>query len=404
MPLVQELAIGKLDGREYEMFKELSHITPAADGGVFFFDEGASTVRRFDSTGAYLNSLGRHGEGPGEYTSAWKIDLMPDGNVLIEADKTLNLYRATGESIVDRDISFTEPQTLGSQRAVTEDGFIHVSRRMYDGRYPDSVGTNNNRVSATVVHRLRIDSPAVDTIYQPKPRVQPKRFEMKVRGATVPQYRDIPLSPRFVLAYSSLGYWIAGGEDTTYTILLHRREGGLLRIESDLARVESMAEEREWHFRSLLRYAKRFAGAALPDLSLIPASKPHFTEIQTDVDGRIWVRLYQPGVREEVDTLAAPSRPTGSAIFYYDGGSGVMIGGREPPGPRETTRWMEPLVYDVFAPTGEFLGRIRLPARSSFGNARGNRLWLIATDDYEVPTLVRFRVEALTGNTTEGLQ
>jgi hypothetical protein len=65
---------------------------------------------------------------------------------------------------------------------------------------------------------------------------------------------------------------------------------------------------------------------------------------------------------------------------------------------------MEPLVYDVFAPTGEFLGRIRLPARSSFGNARGNRLWLIATDDYEVPTLVRFRVEALTGNTTEGLQ
>jgi hypothetical protein len=54
---------------------------------------------------------------------------------------------------------------------------------------------------------------------------------------------------------------------------------------------------------------------------------------------------------------------------------------------------VEPVVFDVFAVTGEFLGTVRLPARATFAAARDDKLWLVQRDELDVPRVVRYRVQ-----------
>ena len=46
-----------------------------------------------------------------------------------------------------------------------------------------------------------------------------------------------------------------------------------------------------------------------------------------------------------------------------------------PGGRRRTLFWKEPNTFDVFAPTGTYLGRVVLPAATMLLDIRGNRLY-----------------------------
>ena len=60
--------------------------------------------------------------------------------------------------------------------------------------------------------------------------------------------------------------------------------------------------------------------------------------------------------------------------------------------PPPANLWDEPRVYDIFAPTGDFLGRLTVPERASYAASKGPFIWLVVRDDDDVPTVVRYRV------------
>jgi hypothetical protein len=39
------------------------------------------------------------------------------------------------------------------------------------------------------------------------------------------------------------------------------------------------------------------------------------------------------------------------------------------------------------------MGTVTLPERSTFAAANGDHLWLVVLDDFDVPSLVRFRIQ-----------
>ncbi|MBK9549271.1 MAG: hypothetical protein IPO52_09280 [Gemmatimonadetes bacterium] len=61
------------------------------------------------------------------------------------------------------------------------------------------------------------------------------------------------------------------------------------------------------------------------------------------------------------------------------------------------TKHRTPSVYEVFEPTGRFLGRVAFPPRARFAEAQGDQVWAIVRDADDVPAVVRFKV-------TEGFQ
>ena len=81
--LVPEVSIGELDGPEEYLFGRIWSIAVNDDGTVYVLDQQAQHVRVFDSLGVYLETLGRRGEGPGEFTRAEAIAVLPDGRLIV---------------------------------------------------------------------------------------------------------------------------------------------------------------------------------------------------------------------------------------------------------------------------------------------------------------------------------
>lgn len=62
-----DLVLGRADELDQD-FHRITGVRQGPDGRVAVIDWGSSSVRFFDSTGALLETAGREGEGPGEYT------------------------------------------------------------------------------------------------------------------------------------------------------------------------------------------------------------------------------------------------------------------------------------------------------------------------------------------------
>ncbi|MFG0252759.1 MAG: hypothetical protein ACF8NJ_07805 [Phycisphaerales bacterium JB038] len=85
--LEERFTLGGPDAPEAESFTREPMTAVGPDGRLYALDPGPATVSRFDGDGAYLGSIGRRGEGPGEFTfpaslgftgdSLWVRNLSP---------------------------------------------------------------------------------------------------------------------------------------------------------------------------------------------------------------------------------------------------------------------------------------------------------------------------------------
>ncbi|MCX6563860.1 MAG: 6-bladed beta-propeller [Candidatus Aminicenantes bacterium] len=67
--LVQDIQIGKLDGQEEFLFVYISDVAVNGNGDIYVADRRLNEVRKFDKEGRYLLTIGRKGQGPGEFQS-----------------------------------------------------------------------------------------------------------------------------------------------------------------------------------------------------------------------------------------------------------------------------------------------------------------------------------------------
>jgi len=67
--ITQERQIGELDGPEEFLFVNISDVTVNGKGDIYVADSRLNEIRKFNKDGEYLLSLGRKGQGPGEFQS-----------------------------------------------------------------------------------------------------------------------------------------------------------------------------------------------------------------------------------------------------------------------------------------------------------------------------------------------
>ena len=81
--LVPEVSIGELEGPDEYLFGIVGAIAVDDDRAVYVLDTQAQHVSVFDSTGTYVETLGRRGEGPAELSRGEAIAMLPDGRLLV---------------------------------------------------------------------------------------------------------------------------------------------------------------------------------------------------------------------------------------------------------------------------------------------------------------------------------
>lgn len=364
--LVPEVTIGVFNGPEEYIFGHIISLAMGKDGTIFAMDDHIPALRVYNADGTYRTTFGRKGGGPGEYLGPdGGLNILSDGRILLRdpANARIQVYSPEGEDLDTWRIR----------------GGFNTSRRMIvdtlDRSYQIVLLDPEADVSDWEIGYARIlpDGSYGDTLRQPDSGYEPPRIEARRKTDTGynTNISSPPFSPNEVNALTRYGYWIHG-ISTEYAFTLLKPEGPV-RVEKNHDPVSitdgERAEEEAFTIRNMRRTDPNWRWNGAP----IPETKPPYTRIFGGEDGTIWVHLYQPGVRRE-DPGYDPTEP--NAL------------------PDE---WHEPVVFDVFEDDGRYLGAVRAPMhlRARFLQPLFTKDWVlgVVTDEYDVETVVKFRVE-----------
>ena len=364
--LVEDLRIGALEGTEELTFGRIEQLAVGRDGSIFVFDGQAIAIRQFDSTGRFVRTVGRRGQGPGEHRLILGMEELSDGRLAAYdvQNQRVNLYSLADGSSESTPLRVTASPIYGGSFAVDTADRIHLLMSL---RSP----TAGER-GRMAFFRLSSRDSTVDTLFVP---------------AFPPPPQSVRLSPRGVWALHPHGYFVAGMNDR-YSFDLLRPTGGILRIERVATAPDFVPEERaEWEAQlaagdpdilsvSIVQGQQpRITYGEQPTLAKV---KPVYESIVAAPDGRIWVRLHTRARKTEPSVgTPAPRVPP-------------MPGMKPPPPPR---LWREPTVYDVFEPDGRYLGPVTVPDGIQLDVMRGDRAWGTVKGDSDEEYIVRLRLD-----------
>ena len=365
--LVPEVSIGELDGPEEYLFGRVSSIAVDDDQTVYAFDPQAQHVLVYDSLGTYVETLGRPGEGPGEFSRAEAMALLPDGRLVVRdpGNNRLEVFvPGTGESAQWRYEVVGLHSFFPLYTDVNGRTFLRTSDLARDGM-------------ATHLIVFGPDGTQVDTLPEPSDAHEPPMLNAERRGVS-PSGRPTLLSTNEIVPFSPMLLWTVHpsgrfltGLSSEYRIDL-LRDNGVLRIERAADPVPVREEERAYE-RDRIEGDMRDTDPGWDwNGPPIPQHKPFYRELLAGRDGRIWV------------WLATEARPVENE--YHD---------PEDPSSRPVI-WREPLRYDVFEPDGTYLGVVVPPDEfTPYVNPvfDGDHVWAVTRDELGVQRVVRFRIE-----------
>ena len=393
--LVEELSIGAADGPPEYTFGQVAEIAVAADGSIIVVDRpaaGTPFVRRYDANGKLVQTIGRSGQGPGEYTAPSGIGVLRDGRILLRdgANHRINVYSAAGEPVGSWRLNETGTSIGSGMLTVDTSGTVWL--RAQTAFAGPTTGPRPVRLV-----RLRPDGSLIDTV--DVPQFPPANAPLSARSGGSNTSLGLPYSPDGAAVLSPLGYFVTGTPARYAVDLRIPRTGAgstpLWRVGDPVVSLrrevvqpvpvtDAERAERRADLEARLRRTDpgwRWSG---PD---IPRVKQAFQSIRVGADGRVWVLTSQPSERFDPAVDQSPSTTLG----FGGGGRGGRGPSRPPPPP--PVPWRSPTVYDLFEPSGVYLGQLRVPYGVTMHVMRGDQIWASTADADGVPYVKRYRID-----------
>ncbi|MCU0617283.1 MAG: gamma-glutamyltransferase [Gemmatimonadaceae bacterium] len=369
--LVPEARVGVLDGApEYELGR-VAQLAVGADDAFVVGDDAVPAVRIFDSTGRAVRVIGRVGDGPGEYRSIGGVRTLPDGRIVLwdNRRRLLTTYSDTGAVLSTAMV----PSGLFGDALlhVERDGTAWVRTMLLTFEQGQNPLLRDQARYAWV--RVSSDGVVLDTVVAPASAAPARSFVLWSSSGY-----DRPFTREVLSTVTVLGELVSG-DNASYAIERRAHDGSVARIARPHQAVSVGAGERaEWEaWAAFFEEQERnrptdervIRVGPVGGAYVIPAQKPAYRELLSDLEGRLWVRRY----------VVADSVP----------GTGRAAGD-----PRPRRVWREPSTFDVFERDGTWLGTVTLPPNTRFAEARGRRLWVIGTGEQGEDIVVRYRIES----------
>lgn len=316
-------------------------------GRVYVSDRKPAQIKVFDSTGAFVRTIGREGRGPGEYRVAY---IAVRGSHLLVHDpmqSRTSLFDTSGTFVR----SWTSSCCFWADVGIDSASIAYV---------PTMVPTpKDGKSRGRAYTRFRLDGTLVDTLFVPQ-RPEPKAWEFGSGSGTsrrVSMISSIPFTPNNMLVLHPMGGF-AEGWNGEYRIIRSPRGEDTTMIFTRTWTAEPIPESRrQQEVDEMVHNARDMVGEAtareVAKLSDVPATAPAFQTLRVDLDGNTWARH--------------------------------LVGS-------DSTRTR----YDVFSPAGAWLGPVTVPvAVPEYGGQFFGRKAIYSTveDADGRPAIVRVQVE-----------
>lgn len=255
--MVPEISIGELDGPDELLFGRIRSIAVDDDHGVYVFDDQAQEVRVFDSAGRYVETLGGRGRGPGEFSRAEAIAMLPDGRLVV---------RDPGNAALEVFV----PGTTETERWRYNVGGLHSLTPLHtDVNGRTYLHTRDLSLDDFVMHVIVFgaDGTQTDTLPEPSSTYEPPAVTAEQGPSSVAYY--VPFSPELHWTVHASGHFLSG-LSSEYRIDL-ARDDGVLRIERSADPVPVSDEERARQRESVVQRMRAFdPGWTVPNRSESP--------------------------------------------------------------------------------------------------------------------------------------
>jgi hypothetical protein len=348
--LVEEQRIGSQDGDGPDAFGFVTSLTVFPDEVVAVFDGSVPALRLFAPDGKHLRTIGRKGAGPGEYgDQSLGLAIDRDGILVMYDPRNMRLNRWREDGTQLPVFHTTGQLFTGGALQLDDAGNTYIMVLTEEPKPGQAwrMGLARLDRSGRIVDTLRPptiagDEPANGTFFEPR------------------KYWLLDREGRIVSGFSG-----------NYAISISKPGGPALRIERNGPRIPVAADERK-NFQELADAMRNNPNVRDPSPPRsVPGEKPFWRALYLDLDGRIWVELHNRGEPFE----PGPQRARPGA----------------PPTP--PIRWRERKAYDVFKSDGTYLGRLTLPLRTSFAQAKGSRVWTLLRGEDDEQYIVKYRIE-----------
>lgn len=338
--VVEELRIGSIDEVGPAMLGRVTDYELDSLGRIWLFEGQAQELRVFDADGNHVRTVGRKGEGPGEFNQVIGMDWGPDG-LLWLIDPANNRI-----SKVDTAGAFVESvPTIGGITVMPWPGGFDRTGHFYTYGIDPDVEDDFGLLMVRYDEDLQpIDSVAV-------PEFPGERQLLELRTESSHMITPVPFSPGIEWRLrNDGGYW--GGLEGEYRLFeLAWPSGDTLRsISREWDPLPVTEEDLDLAMEGMQWFLDQ--GGKL-DRSRIPSTKPAFRSFFVDPLDRIWVV-------------------------------------RQTTGPDRENR-----LLDVFDSDGRYLGMVELPFRlADYPDpiVRGDYMIAIVEDELEVPYVVQARI------------
>lgn len=340
-------------------FAEISSVAVSPNGDVVAWDRRTPALRLYNDAGTLLKTIGRKGAGPGEYGGISGIAFAPDGRLYVwdSGNGRLNVYKSNGDFEKQLRLPIT---TFSTNEGLTIDtkGRAWLRFVIFDHA--------GGKTTGAWVRIRAADGSVIDTVKQPT--FQGSDPQLIARNGGAMSSRSIPYGryPSFALTAAG-DIMTATGEKYEIDV---PNGGKTVKIQRAFTPVRVPAEERaEWKALIEANFRQLQPDWSWPSTA-IPSVKPAFQSFMGGLDGRVWVSL---NVESERFTPEPPATREANALPPITYRSALQ-------------KW------DVFEPDGRYIGTVSAPNNVRPRAMRGNFAWGIATDDDDVPTLVKLKI------------
>lgn len=331
-------SIGELEGPPELAFGRVYTIVPTPDRGFLTCDLADQTLRRYDSTGAFRQTVGRTGAGPGEYASCYDVLVDIDSGIVVNDPPNARLVRFSADGTPRDVLSVSTYGGLGGP------GTFYVDR---GGRYwrkawiPTPGAMEFDLPSQMVI--LDRGGRRVDSVHVPAPGQSGGRgFALSTNDG---MYSTVPYDSLYAIGADGA---IVTASPHRYHLKVVRGDRTLEVTRSDAAVPYGDAERAEW-----LAWHRYLSGRNPQQrLAPIPELKPFLRAVRVDDLDRVWVQVHVGAEQRPI-----PPRPPGDL--------------------RPLLTWRERNTYDLFdGHTGAYIGRVAFPYATQLMATQGDRVWL----------------------------